>query len=49
MKDLSKDTSNWRSCPIDHLHDTHDERIFIIFSMASEDEEEKWNEVYFKD
>ena len=34
---------------IDHLHDTHNEGIFIIFSMTSEDEEEKWNEVYFKE
>ena len=34
---------------IDHLHDTHNEGIFIIFSMSNEDEEEKWNEVYFKE
>ena len=34
---------------IDHLHQTHDDGIFMIFSMASEDEDEKWNEVYFKE
>src|SRR3954469_24933706 len=34
---------------IDHLHQTHDDGIFMIFSTASDDEDEKWNEVYFKE
>ena len=34
---------------IDHPQDSHQEGIFMVFSKSSEEEEEKWNEVYFKE